>query len=100
MSGEWVTGRLPEPYRVERPKPTAVWRVEHAGNWPDNFTVRRYVDAAYGETVSIEKTTGMEATLRMSPDTAKELLAALLAAATWKDRGSNDEGQPRTEDDH
>jgi hypothetical protein len=78
-----------QPTRIERPRPTAEWRVEASTDtrvWTDDVTVRRYRDARYGETVRLNSGRGHgEVSIMMTPEVARRLADAVLSAADWVD---------------
>jgi hypothetical protein len=74
----------PAPTTIIRPTPTAEWRVEPVnGRRADGtLVVKRHTDAAFGPRVSM---LDPDQTIRMTPETARLVAAALLAAADWSD---------------
>jgi len=75
------------PSHIAVPLPTASWFIKPApldkGSQPSRrVDVRKDVRGDYGRTVTVE-VTGSDVALLMSEDTARQVAAALLAAADW-----------------
>ena len=82
---------IPEPTHVARPTPIATWRIDatrSGRHWAENFEVRRYTDARFGETVCIERrseSNGRLEQFHLSPDDAERIARAIDAARLWED---------------